>query len=271
MRGGVGTRQWWIGVLLAACDADPQPSETAGDSTDGAATGESAALVCDGPVGDGACAAQSICETHECGGKASLYNHDGCPRTQCSRDDECGAGWRCYPLVLAGACVEGELDCDGSGSICACEPGGECTGNTRGHCLPDAVYPPEQDCQPLLIGCGDELAAWHAAIIAARDAHGADGRDELAAELSACAPRAIAAVVDCGRSPCEAACGVALCAHPDLATCVAACEAATLEVPAADIESWLDAIATRPAAACDCSACAGLDPALCSESFGCAG
>lgn len=270
-----------VGTLaVVACDsaspadAGDDTDETGADATGADTTGEGGPVeggeVCDGPVGDAACAGRSICETYECGGKLSLYNHDGCPRTNCTTDDGCGDGWRCVPLVLGDGCIDGELSCRSDGDACVCEVTEACSGNPLAHCLPDSVYPPEGDCVPAAIGCGEALDQWHGAMIVVRDAHELAGRADLAAKITACAPLAIDAVIACGATPCEAVCGIATCEHPDVASCVMACEAATLDSPAADVERWVAAIAARPADACSCVACEGLPAQLCAGTYGCA-
>ncbi len=277
-RRAVGLGLWLAAGLLGACDASspgdaatlPTSGETGSDSGATATTGELASD-CDAPIGEGACALETICEVYTCGGKDSLYNHDGCPRTQCTLDAECDDGWRCFALVLEAACVTGELACEVGADACECSPVTACAGNGRGHCLPDSVYPPEQDCQPLLMGCSDELAAWHTAIVATRDDHQAGGRNELAAQLTACAPLALQAVVDCGTPVCEAICAAAPCSHPDADSCVAACEASIEGVGASELAAWIAAVGAQPRAACDCSACEGLASNLCAGTWGCGG
>jgi len=267
---GLRMRAWMCGVVVvAACD-QPRDAVPEGSSSS-AAVGDSSggdAPQCDGPIGAGACAEQTICDVYECGGKTSLYNHDGCARAECTTDAQCGEGWHCYPLVLGGACIEGELACSGDTS-CECSPLEACSGNLRAHCLPESVYPVAQDCMPLLIGCADELLPWHAAMIATRDAFVADGYTELADELTACAPIAAAGAIDCGSSPCEVLCTIAVCSHASGDACIAACDAALVDTDAATIDLLVDAIARAPASACDCTACDGSDE--CEAIWSCGG
>jgi hypothetical protein len=267
-------RAWMCGVIVAAACDEPRDAVPEGSGSS-AAVGDSSsgdAPQCDGPIGAGAgaCANRTICDVYDCGGKTSLYNHDGCPRTECTTDAECGDGWHCYPLVLGAACVEGELACSGDAS-CDCAPLDACSGNLRAHCLPESVYPVAQDCMPLLIGCADELLPWHAAMVATRDAFVAEGFAELGDELTACAPIAAAGAVDCGTPPCEVLCTIAQCAHASADACIAACDAALADSDAATIDMLVDAVARAPASACDCTACSASGSDRCEAIWSCGG
>jgi len=78
----------------------------------------------------------------ECGEVQSPFDEDGCLRTSCHGDEECGAGERCFVGLDFGYCEPSTMTCDenldGPDPGCSCGGTLDCNG---GHCVPEALYP----------------------------------------------------------------------------------------------------------------------------------
>ncbi len=257
-----------VAPLVVACSAAAPAAD--GDSGGSSESGGGPAQSCGAPVGVDACAAVSVCDVYTCGGKASIYNHEGCPRQDCALDAECDAGWRCYPLVLDTACATGKLRCADAAGECSCGEVESCSANRRAHCLPESFYPASDDCDVAQFPCGSEIGDWHDALLATATAHAAAGATELADEVAGCSARAAQARVSCGEPRCAVLCAIAPCGHADLASCTAACDGATSALAPTRFDTLLDAVARDAASACNCSACADGDE-VCMEIWSCAG
>ncbi len=201
---------WMFGGAVAACDAEPSApvDDTGGDANEapeGGSSGDDGAAAadggepmgCEGPLGEGACADVTICDTFDCGGKTAPYNHFGCPRTSCTSDADCGGGERCFAVALETDCRAETGACADVDGTCTCEGATSCAGVTQAHCLPTEFYPASEDCGlagldceqlTLRLGALDEAAAVYA------DIAGAD----LATQLAACRDRVVEASADCG-------------------------------------------------------------------------
>ncbi len=168
----------------------------AADNGDATGNGDSEAMGCEAPLGADACAALTVCDVFDCGGKAAPYNHFGCPRTACATDDECGADERCFAVALETGCRAETGPCADEAGACVCEGAESCEGVSESHCLPVGFYPATEDCIVDGLDC-DALALRRTGLEAALAVHEAAGHTQLAAELTTCGQRLASAAAEC--------------------------------------------------------------------------
>jgi len=144
--------------------------------------------------GEGACAEGGLCDVYDCGGAAARFNHFGCPRIPCERDDDCPSDEACFVLAFDRTCEASRTDCyETDDGACTCAGTDDCSGVVDAHCLPTEFYPPAGYCDPSAWSC-DELPAWIAALnLAAEPRVGTP----LGDALEACSTEASAAAVAC--------------------------------------------------------------------------
>ena len=222
--------------------------------------------VCDGPVGGGACAELTACEAFGCGGKSESLNHYGCARQQCTAHADCGATNRCFVVALDEACLPGKETCAAVGGVCECTASMDCEGTHVAHCLPESVYPREEDCNVPTWAC-ESLPERQLSLARSLGHHAVNDSVDLVADLGACSERVALARIatPCAESSCQVICEIGSCgAHPDVEACVAACEQIAAEETPEQIEAVVRRLAASPplGEACSCSACDGLDTSL---------
>jgi hypothetical protein len=99
-------------------------------------------------VGPSECSHEETCRALECGAPWSLYDEEGCERTECTETATCRAGERCVPAPVLGKyddpCFYHPDSCDLYEGECSCAVWEECL--PLAVCLPVAEFPPERDC-----------------------------------------------------------------------------------------------------------------------------
>jgi hypothetical protein len=94
------------------------------------------------------CSRAATCEVFECGAPWSLYDAEGCERTQCTDSGSCPSGQRCVPRPVLGKyddpCFHGPDSCYPSLGECDCSYWEECM--PLALCVPIEEFPPERDC-----------------------------------------------------------------------------------------------------------------------------
>ncbi|MGC4094610.1 MAG: hypothetical protein QM756_43175 [Polyangiaceae bacterium] len=160
--------------------------------------------LCDGKtllVGRIYCSAGEACALLECGKPWSLYDANGCRRSECWDAVPCRKGERCVVAATAGnwtkACYS---DFDGCGPVdgaCSCDQY-ECT--PLGVCLPESEFPAERDCDVSALDCS-ELAQASANLVAYREALLFDGvyseSPDFSAQVAACQKKIGALLAAC--------------------------------------------------------------------------
>ena len=94
------------------------------------------------------CSREDTCRVLECGAPWSLYDAQGCDRTECTETGTCPAGERCVPAPVLGKyddpCFYHPDSCSIDEDECFCSVWEECI--PLAVCLPIAEFPPERDC-----------------------------------------------------------------------------------------------------------------------------
>lgn len=127
-------------VLSAACGSSS--SSDGGDSSSSSSADPDTTTGppprCGGAPGN--CAMYSPCEV--CGDLASAFDENGCLRTPCTRDTDCGMGPRCFIGADFDMCISSMGTCadDPVSMTCQCEVHDDC--GMGGWCVPEELYPP---------------------------------------------------------------------------------------------------------------------------------
>ena len=128
-----------VGVLAFALLVGCVDSTTSadGESSSSSDTTTGAPPRCDGAPGN--CAMYSPCEV--CGDLMSPFDEDGCLRTGCTDDMDCGAGERCFVGADFDTCTSsvGACEDDPVSMTCECQPNNDCS--FAGWCVPEHIYP----------------------------------------------------------------------------------------------------------------------------------
>ena len=77
-------------------------------------------------------------EIYQCGG-LSRFDDFGCTRPNCSDDEDCGDGERCYYGEMFGECNSSGVFCSDDSGECTCGQDDDCGGR---YCVPEEDYPP---------------------------------------------------------------------------------------------------------------------------------
>jgi hypothetical protein len=143
------------------------------------------------------CDFESTCEALGCGDAWSDFDAQGCLRPKCESSEDCVAGERCVPAVLAGVhrCYSSVFEwCDPNCSECACSHSEDCI--TAAFCQPADDFPPEADCNIDEASC-DDLQGLNSTLAEYMNSEEITYTEDAALALKACADTISAPLAAC--------------------------------------------------------------------------
>ena len=126
-----------------SASASESASSSDGATADGSGSSSSSTGPFEGCEQPGNCVEYSPCEGENlCGTLDSLFDANGCVRTECQDDEQCAADERCYRAMDFGGCAPSGVFCEDDPELqtCLCGSNPECGG---GFCVPEDLYPAE--------------------------------------------------------------------------------------------------------------------------------
>jgi hypothetical protein len=135
--------------------------EPSGGTSGDAGAGAGGETTCHPGPFDNECTRAVTCEIFECGAPWSLYDADGCERTQCTESGVCPTGQRCVPRPVLGRyddpCFHGLDSCILIDGECDCAYWEECM--PLALCVPIEEFPTERDCSFVGTDCAELMTA----------------------------------------------------------------------------------------------------------------
>src|SRR6187431_1781835 len=154
------------GALASGGTSSSGAAATSGGAPSAAGSGSNGK--CGARQPDSACVKEAMCLKTGCGMLNSQLDADGCLRTACSSDSDCGSGELCYPAPVV-AQADAQLarfspTCTASGSSCACT-GKDARDGARAYCASETMVLGDWGCSwsTSLMGKCSEFSAWIAA------------------------------------------------------------------------------------------------------------
>lgn len=188
-----------LGLALGCGDSDGDPvAEGPGatgtsDESGSSSTGEPVPAECGDGFDDQGCA---VCDIFACGGKTAVFNHFGCPRTECASDADCASSEACYVRAFGASCLSSFESCTMADGVCECTGNDDCGGIVQAHCLPTGFYPTQEYCDLAQFECG-AMPGWIDALNEAWNVHTEAGNDQVAQRIDDCRQTVSATYADC--------------------------------------------------------------------------
>jgi hypothetical protein len=121
--------------------ADGSPSDSVSETTEGSSDATSETGNPEACMQPGNCSEFSPCDgANLCGTLDSLFDENGCVRTECQDDEACADDERCYRAMDFGGCAPSGVFCEDDPELqtCLCGSNPDCGG---GFCVPEDLYP----------------------------------------------------------------------------------------------------------------------------------